>query len=181
MTALEQLSNNLDPVARTCRGIIETPAGSHAKFAYDPESGLFQLGKLLPMGLTFTLDFGFIPSTLGGDGDPLDVLVLPEVHLPVGCLVELKLLGVMEAEQRKPNKRAKRNDRLITRLAGSRMFPGIEDIAQIGNSVVDELGIFFKTYKAARGQSYDVLNIGGPQRAVEIVQQGMEALAAAGG
>ena len=63
MTALEQLSNNLDPVARTCRGIIETPAGSHAKFAYDPESGLFQLGKLLPMGLTFTLDFGFIPST----------------------------------------------------------------------------------------------------------------------
>jgi len=178
MTALEHLSNDLNPDAFTCLAIVETPAGSHAKFAYDPESGLFQLGKLLPVGLAFPFDFGFIPSTLGGDGDPLDVLVLPEVQLPVGCLAKVKLIGVMEAEQRKGSKRARRNDRIIARLVESRMFPGVDDISQLGDSVVEELGVFFRTYKNARGQSYDVLNVGGPERAVEIIDLGMEAFEA---
>ena len=172
MIALEQLDNELDAAAFTCRAIVETPAGSHAKFAYDPESGLFQLGKLLPVGLAFPLDFGFIPSTLGGDGDPLDVLVMPEVVLPVGCLVDVRLLGVMEAEQRKAGKRAKRNDRVIVRLVESRLFRGIEQLSQLGQPLADELAIFFQTYKALRGQAYDILNVGGPERAVEIIREG---------
>jgi inorganic pyrophosphatase len=175
MIALEHLDNLLDPVARTCMAIVETPAGSHAKFAYDPKSTLFKLGKLLPVGLAFPFDFGFIPSTLGGDGDPIDILVLPEVDLPVGCLAEVKLLGIMEAEQRRPNKKPKRNDRVIARIVASRIFPGLDHVGQLGSTVVDELGVFFHTYKASRGQSYDVLNVGGPDRAVQLIQEGMQA------
>ena len=180
MIALEQLANDLNPEAYTCRAIVETPAGSHAKFAYDPESSLFQLGKLLPTGLAFPFDFGFIPSTLGGDGDPLDVLVLPEVELPVGCLVKVQLLGVMIAEQRKPGKKAKRNDRVVARVVESRVFAGVHDITELGESFVNELGVFFQTYKAARGQSYDVLGIGGPDRAVQIIREAMGAFEASG-
>ena len=172
MRALEQLAHELNAEALTCRAIIETPAGSPAKFAYDLESGLFQLGKMLPLGLAFPVDFGFIPSTLGGDGDPLDILVLPEVHLPVGTLLDVRLLGIMEAEQRKTNKRPKRNDRIIARLTESRLYPGIDDLSQLGRAFIDELAVFFQTYKALRGQTYEILNVGGPERAVGIIREG---------
>lgn len=172
MRALEQLANELDADAFTCRAIIETPSGSPAKFAYDLESGLFHLGKMLPLGLAFPVDFGFVPSTLGGDNDPLDILVLPEVHLPVGTLLEVRLLGIMEAEQRKMNKRPKRNDRIVARLIDSRLYPGIENLSQLGQAFVDELAVFFQTYKALRGQSYDILNVGGPERAITIIREG---------
>jgi inorganic pyrophosphatase len=92
--------------------IIETPMGCRNKYAYDPELGLFVLKKALPKGMSFPFDFGFIPSTVGGDGDPLDVLVITEEAAYPGCLVRAHLLGVVEAEQKGKGK-AKRNDRLV--------------------------------------------------------------------
>src|SRR5262245_14937852 len=92
--------------------IIETPRGSRNKYAYDEESGLFRLIKLLPAGMAFPFDFGFVPSTQGGDGDPLDALVLSEETLFPGCLVRTRILGAIKAEQRK-GKKIERNDRLI--------------------------------------------------------------------
>lgn len=56
--------------------VIETPKGSRNKYAYDPKEHIFELKKVLPAGMAFPYDFGFVPSTRGGDGDPLDVLVL---------------------------------------------------------------------------------------------------------
>src|SRR5438552_408391 len=58
------------------RVVIETPKGSRNKFAFDPDEHLFELNKVLPSGLTFPYDFGFVLSTEGADGDPVDVLVL---------------------------------------------------------------------------------------------------------
>jgi inorganic pyrophosphatase len=56
--------------------IIETPAGSRNKFAYDPDQGIFALKKVLPAGMVFPYDFGFLPQTIAPDGDPIDVLLL---------------------------------------------------------------------------------------------------------
>lgn len=75
MPDLESLPLRLDANKGICRAIIETPKGFRSKFDYDPDSGLFMLGGLLPEGMMFPFDFGFIPSTLGGDGDPLDIMV----------------------------------------------------------------------------------------------------------
>jgi inorganic pyrophosphatase len=58
------------------RVVIETPKGSRNKFAFDPEEHIFELKKVLPAGMTFPYDFGFVPSTKADDGDPVDVLVL---------------------------------------------------------------------------------------------------------
>src|SRR3569623_1676893 len=92
--------------------IIETPKGSGNKFNYDPESGLYELGSPMPEGFTFPFEFGFIPSTLGDDGDPLDVLVLMGSPTFPGCLVRARLLGVIEATQTEKNGKKERNDRL---------------------------------------------------------------------
>ena len=70
MADLSKLPAQLDPKKCTCRAIIETPKGARNKFDYDPDSDLFMLGGLLPEGMMFPFDFGFIPSTLGEDGDP---------------------------------------------------------------------------------------------------------------
>ena len=79
--------------------VIETPKGSRNKYNYDENLGLFKLGGVLPSGASFPFDFGFVPSTLGGDGDPLDVLVLMDESAFTGCLVRVRLVGVVEAEQ----------------------------------------------------------------------------------
>src|SRR5919199_1807176 len=99
--------------------IIETPKGSRNKFDYDEELGLFKLGGVLPAGASFPFDFGFLPATRGGDGDPLDVLVLMDEPAFAGCLVTVRLLGVIEAEQTEGDATT-RNDRLIAVAATSR-------------------------------------------------------------
>src|SRR5438105_6732779 len=92
--------------------IIDTPKGSRNKFKYDEELGLFKLSGVLPAGAVFPFDFGFVPATVGGDGDALDVLVLMDEPAFVGCLVEARLVGVIEAEQAEDGN-TMRNDRFI--------------------------------------------------------------------
>src|SRR5256714_11155497 len=93
--------------------IIETPKGSRNKFNYDDKLRLFKLGGVLPSGAVFPFDFGFVPSTTGGDGDPLDVLVLMDEPAFAGCLVRVRPVGVIEAEQTERDGGTARNDRLI--------------------------------------------------------------------
>ena len=89
MADLTSLPLQLDAKKRVCRAIIETPKGCRNKFDYDPDSGLFTLGGLLPEGMMFPFDFGFLPSTLGGDGDPLDILVLMDAPAHVSERIAL--------------------------------------------------------------------------------------------
>ena len=83
MTDLTRLPHGLDPDARTCRAVIETPMGSRAKYDFNPTIMAFEAKGLLPEGMSFPMDFGFVPSTHAEDGDPLDVLVLFDELVPM--------------------------------------------------------------------------------------------------
>src|ERR1700716_1118059 len=74
--------------------VIETPKGSPNKLAFAPRHGTFVLKGVLPAGAVFPFDFGFVPSTLGEDGDPLDVLLLMDAPVFPGCIVPSRLIGV---------------------------------------------------------------------------------------
>jgi inorganic pyrophosphatase len=169
---LETLPHELDRAKLTCQAIVEAPAGSRVKVYYDPESHRFRIGKFLPIGMVFPLDFAFIPSTLAGDGDPVDLLILPEAALPVGSLVTVRILGILEAEQFKPNKKPRRNDRVIARLNESKLFAEVRHLDQLGGKFVEELSSFFSTYKRLRNQTYNVLSVGGPERAADLILEG---------
>ncbi len=93
--------------------IIDTPKGSRNKYEFDEKLGLFKLSGVLAAGHVFPYDFGFIPNTEGGDGDPLDVLVLMDEPAFAGCLIEARLIGVIEAKQTERDVTVERNDRLI--------------------------------------------------------------------
>lgn len=97
--------------------IIETPQGSRNKYKYDEKQKLFALSRVEPSGHVFPFDFGFVPGTAAGDGDPIDVLVITECPTFTGCLIRARLIGVIEAEQTS-NGNTERDDRLIAVAAG---------------------------------------------------------------
>ena len=95
--------------------MIESPKGSRSKYTWDRVIEAFELSGLLPTGMSFPLDFGMVPSTLGDDGDPLDILVIGDEPAAVGCVVNVRILGI-KAEQTERG-RTYRNDRLVGRVA----------------------------------------------------------------
>ncbi|UCI22631.1 inorganic diphosphatase (plasmid) [Mesorhizobium sp. B2-1-8] len=101
----------------TCRNlfrvIVETPRGSAAKLAYEPKTGVFEYSRLLPVGNTYPYDWGFVPSTLGDDGDPLDGLVIHQAAAAPGVVIKCDLLGALRVKQRDPDGTKVRNDRYI--------------------------------------------------------------------
>lgn len=151
------------------RAIVETPPGHRSKFNYDPESGLFELKGVLPAGMAFPLAFGFVPGTLGEDGDPIDIVVLADDDLPVGCLVTVKLLGVIEACQTERDGRRYRNDRLIGRVAQSRLYADVNDLDCLGETMVGELSRFFETYNDLKGKRFEISAVNDPARACVLV------------
>src|SRR5262245_43048840 len=110
--------------------IVETPAGSRNKFKHDPGSGMFKLSKVLPEGMMFPYDFGFVPSTRGEDGDPVDVLVLTDEPTFPGCLLECRLVGVLEAEQEERNQKKKKNPRLIAVAKQSLLYSEVTHLRE---------------------------------------------------
>jgi inorganic pyrophosphatase len=168
MSKLLNLAHRLDRSSFECRAIIETPRGCRSKYDYDPESGLFELAGILPAGMAFPLAFGFVPSTRGGDDDPLDMLVLADEDLPVGCLLTARLLGVIEAEQTE-GERTVRNDRLIGKVSQSRSFSDVDGLEQLGPAFVDELTAFFRTYNDLKGYRFEIRSIGDATRACDLI------------
>jgi inorganic pyrophosphatase len=120
-----------DPETHELNVIVETPKGSRNKFEFDDKYGIFKLSGVLPAGANFPFDFGFVPSTQGEDGDPLDVLVLMDEPAFPGCLVLSRLIGVITAEQTERDGETVRNDRLIAVAADSRTHRGLQSIDQL--------------------------------------------------
>lgn len=151
--------------------VIDTPKGSRNKSGWNEELELFELKGVLPAGAVFPCDFGFIPNTRGEDGDALDVLILMDEPAFAGCLVHLRLLGVIEAEQTEKDGKVERNDRLIAVASTSRTHAHLQSLNDISVKIVDEIEHFFVSYNAAKGKKFKPLGRCNPERARELVQQ----------
>jgi inorganic pyrophosphatase len=154
--------------------IIETPKGSRNKFNYDEEHHLFKLGGVLPAGAVFPFDFGFIPSTLGGDGDPIDVLVLMDEPAFPGCLVPSRLVAVIEADQTERDGETTRNDRLIAVAADSHTHKEVRSLADISTNLLEEIEHFFSSYNEIKGKTFKPLGRFGPIKAARLIEEGAE-------
>jgi inorganic pyrophosphatase len=159
----------------TLNVVIETPKGSRNKYSYDPEVGAFRFKSVLPEGSSFPYDFGFIPSTLGQDGDPLDILVLLDAPIVMGCLVTVRLLGVIEAEQREKDGKTERNDRLLGVAVHARTHAHVRHVDELRPGFLDEIEAFFTHYNALSGRRFTPLRRSGPDRARTLVQDGVRA------
>ena len=175
MSDLTALPNQLDTKKGECRVIIETPKGKRNKFDYDPDSNLFMLGGLLPEGMMFPFDFGFVPSTLADDGDPIDIMVLMDAPAHVGCLIDVRIIGVIEAKE-SSEEGMERHDRLLGVAIHSYDHEDIETIEDVSDTLMSQVEQFFVSYNKQRDKKFKILGTSGPRRAIKCIKNGMRAL-----
>jgi inorganic pyrophosphatase len=132
--------------------VIETPAGSRTKYTWDPEVGAFRANKVLPLGMTFPYDFGFLPGTHASDGAELDVVVLADAPLAVGCLVECRVLGAFECKTD-----GERNDRVVAVPIDTIQGARWHHLADIGSDLVDGIGDFLRSYVERDGRRFEMI------------------------
>ncbi|GAC1421705.1 MAG: inorganic diphosphatase [Acidobacteriaceae bacterium] len=154
--------------------IVETPKGSRNKFAFDPEQSVFALKKVLPAGMVFPWDFGFLPRTLAPDGDPIDVLLMMDEPAYPGCAVKARLIGVIEGEQVDGKKRI-RNDRLIAVSESTHQYANIKKLNDLPKKWIKELETFFVNYHQLEGKEYKLLGCKGEKQAMSLIQKAKKA------
>src|SRR5579872_7618826 len=128
--------------------IIETPKRSRIKYKYNPSERLYEINRILPHGLHFPFNFGFVPNTVAPDGDPTDVMIILDEPLFPGCRAVCRVLGVVQAEQTE-NGQSKRNDRIIAVPINDTAAPST--IADLASDFFDDVERFFVTYQEAEG------------------------------
>jgi len=153
--------------------VIETPKGSRVKYAFQPETGLFELKRALPEGMVFPFNFGFIPSTLAEDGDPLDILILNEEELVPGCVLKARVECAIKAQQIEDGTTT-RNDRLIG-LAVLEETPTFMETVTIQEKTLNEIEYFFKSYNKLYGRKFKILGKTGAKKAMELVKKAAKA------
>jgi len=175
-TTLEALPTRDDDGAWLA--VIEATQATRHKLKYNAEWRAFVLSGVLPLGLSFPYDFGFLPSTLGDDGDPLDVLVLADEAMPAGTVAPCRIVGVIEAEQQDQGERAERNDRLIAVAERSHRYGECRELRDVAASVLAEIEQFFVVFNAHKGGSFRPIARRGAAAAIRLVERGRRRYAA---
>jgi len=153
--------------------VVETPKASRNKYKYEPECRALRLSAVLGEGLAFPYDFGFFPSTLGEDGDPLDVLLFLDHGVPPGTVATARLIGVLEVRQRTEGERRwKRNDRFFAVATHAHANEHLEDLGDLRPHLLDEIESFFVHYARLNGKQLEVLARRGPRRAAKLLKAG---------
>jgi inorganic pyrophosphatase len=159
-----------DPQTGDVLAVIETPRGSRNKYAFDLDLGTFRLKAVLPQGNVFPFDFGFIPSTKADDGDPLDLLVLLEDSVPMGCALSVRLIGAIEAEQKEKGEVWVRNDRLLGVATHAHVHANVKSLRGLDSCLLDEIEAFFAHYNKLEGKEFRVLDRCGPKSAGKLLE-----------
>ena len=130
--------------------IIEIPKGSHNKYEFNEEQGIFKLDRVLYSPVHYPADYGFIPQTIADDGDPLDILVIGDDPLFVGCLLETRPIGILKMVDDGENDKKilavqKANPRFDT-------IKTLESLKSLNPHLLDEIANFFEVYKKLEGK-----------------------------
>jgi inorganic pyrophosphatase len=155
------------------RVVIETPKHSRNKYKFDEKLGAFLLNGVLPEGMSFPYDFGFLPSTKAADGDPIDVLLLMDEPAFTGCVVPARIIGAIEAEQTEEDGSSERNDRIVAVSTKCRNDGHIKSVKDLDDNKLDEIEQFFVSYNRVRGKRFKVLNLCGAKKAQALARAAM--------
>lgn len=176
-TSLSDLAK-LEPFQdETLQVVIETPKGSRNKYAYDQQRRCFQLKKVLPAGMVFPYDFGFVPSTKADDGDELDVLVLMDEPAFAGCVLGVRLIGVILGEDQMKDGQTQRNDRLLAVACASDLYADIRHVQDLPKPLLRHMEEFFQNYpRVLSDKEFKLLGTEGPETATQLIEQAREAM-----
>jgi inorganic pyrophosphatase len=149
--------------------VLDTPKGSPYKLKYEEGTGIFRLHKALSLGLVFPFNFGFVPSTLGDDGDALDVLIINDYVMPTGAVVLGQLISVLEATQSQDNQ-TQRNDRLIAVPIGLASRKPMQPVVEFNSALKKAIVDFFVKYNELQGRTFRPIRYASLRQANRIVR-----------
>ena len=132
-----------------CR--VEIPKGSRNKYEYDEELGAIKLDRFLFSSVVYPADYGFIPDTLGGDGDALDAMVCLSAPTFPGCLIEVRPVGMLRMRDAKGS-----DDKIICVPLEDPQWDDVEDIGDLAEQFRNEIRHFFAIYKELEGERVEV-------------------------
>jgi len=148
--------------------VIEIPKDSVNKYEYDKQLHVFKLDRTLFSPVHYPGDYGFIPCTLGNDGDPLDVLVLVEAPSFPGCLMEVRPIGVLQMVDQ-----GKKDEKILAVAESDPLYKDVHDYSQVFSHKAKEIEHFFSVYKALEGKKTEMAGWADAEEARKIIVEGM--------
>lgn len=150
-------------------GIIEIPRGSRAKYEVDKESGLIKLDRVIYASMYYPLNYGFIPQTLGEDGDPLDIVVLTQVSVVPLCLIPSKVIGVMQMIDR-----GVADEKIIAVAEQDPSVSHINNVNDLPAYLLSELRHFFENYKTLENKKVVINEFLTREKAFAVIEKCQE-------
>jgi inorganic pyrophosphatase len=147
--------------------VIEIPKDSVNKYEYDKKLHVFKLDRTLFSPVHYPGDYGFIPSTLGQDDDPLDVLVLVQAPSFSGCLVEVRPIGVLQMVDQ-----GKRDEKILAVAESDPLYRPVHDVSQVLEHQLREIEHFFSIYKYLEDKRTEIAGWGDADEARKIIVEG---------
>lgn len=154
-----------DQAPRLVTGIIEIPKGSKAKYELDKESGLLKLDRVLFSSIHYPANYGFIPRTYCDDNDPLDILVICSIDVQPMCILEAKVIGVMQMIDNNEE-----DDKIIAVANNDMSVRHICDISELPPHTLLEMRRFFEDYKKLENKEVIVEHFLGREDAYRIIE-----------
>ncbi|MCJ8144841.1 inorganic diphosphatase [Ancylobacter sp. A5.8] len=154
--------------------VIEIPAGGPpVKYEIDKESGALFVDRFLHTPMFYPANYGFIPNTLGDDGDPLDVLVITPFPLVAGSVIACRPVGVLEMTDEKGG------DEKILAVPADSVYPiykSVKNAVDLPELIIEQIGHFFSRYKdLEKGKTVTIKGWADASRAHEIIRTGLAA------
>ena len=159
---------NFDRKKAKIDGVIEIPQGSKAKYEVDKKSGLLRLDRVVYAAFHYPINYGFIPQTLGEDGDPLDILVFSQVSIEPLCLVSAHIIGVMEMEDM-----GQKDEKIIAVANDDPSVQNINSIDDLPEYLKAEIKHFFQQYKVLRNKKVLVDDFLSKDKALDFIEEAL--------
>ncbi|HEY9258506.1 inorganic diphosphatase [Chitinophaga sp.] len=156
-------------VPNVVNAIIEIPKGCRAKYELDKESGLLKLDRVLYSSVYYPANYGFIPQSYCDDHDPLDILILSQIECVPMCIIEAKVIGVMQMIDG-----GEADDKIIAVAANDMSVNHINDISELPPHFIDEMRHFFEEYKKLEKKTVVVEEFQNKVKAEEIIMKSFE-------
>lgn len=149
--------------------VIEIPSGSIAKYELDKETGLIKLDRVMSGAVFYPGNYGFIPKTYCDDKDPLDILVLSKASIFPRCLVDARVIGVMEMIDN-----GEIDDKIIAVADQDPYYKDIQNLEDLPKIQVAQIKEFFENYKSLEGKVVEIKEFSHREKAHEIIQDSIQ-------
>lgn len=155
--------------ANVVKSLIEIPKNSRVKYELDKETGLLRLDRVLYSSVMYPANYGFIPQTLDGDGDPLDILVICSERVEPLCLVQARIIGYMHMVD------SGQMDRKIIAVAEHDIAVNfMNEISELPPHTMIEIKRFFEDYKVLENKTVTIDEFGDAASAIAVLEACME-------